>query len=66
MKDNISCSITTVFNRNVEGKFLTWRNESYVINPSKVHILTKGRVKIDLANNLYIRKLRYSDTATYR
>ncbi|XP_035216454.1 Ig-like V-type domain-containing protein FAM187A, partial [Stegodyphus dumicola] len=50
---------------NKEGKFLIWRNESYIINPSKVHIRTKGRVKIDLANNLIIRKLRYTDTATY-
>lgn len=50
---------------NTEGKFLIWRNDSFIINPSKVHIITKGRVKIDLANNLLIRKLRYTDTAVY-
>ncbi|XP_054706979.1 Ig-like V-type domain-containing protein FAM187A [Uloborus diversus] len=50
---------------NTEGKFFVWRNESFVINPSKVHVRTKGRVKIDLANNLIIRQLRYSDSAIY-
>ncbi|GBM92792.1 hypothetical protein AVEN_117489-1 [Araneus ventricosus] len=50
---------------NTEGKFLTWRNDSYVINPSKVHVLTKGRVKIDIGNNLHIRKLRFSDASVY-
>ncbi|KAG8185084.1 hypothetical protein JTE90_029697 [Oedothorax gibbosus] len=50
---------------NKENSFPIWRNDSYVINPSKVHILSNGRVKIDIGNNLHIRKLRYSDTAVY-
>ncbi|GIY22921.1 uncharacterized protein CEXT_728132 [Caerostris extrusa] len=48
-----------------QGKFLRWRNNSYVINPSKVHVKTKGRVKIDIGNNLHIRKLQNTDAAIY-
>ncbi|XP_023241586.1 Ig-like V-type domain-containing protein FAM187A isoform X2 [Centruroides sculpturatus] len=47
------------------GVYLTWRNESWVLNPSYVHIKTKGRVMIDFINTLHIRQLRASDTAVY-
>ncbi|GIX95388.1 uncharacterized protein CDAR_178321 [Caerostris darwini] len=57
---------TIIYNiRDTQGKFLRWRNNSYVINPSKVHVKTKGRVKIDIGNNLHIRKLQSTDAAIY-
>ncbi|GFT50363.1 uncharacterized protein NPIL_151701 [Nephila pilipes] len=64
--EELESSVILTCPGNREGKFLIWRNDSYIINPSKVHVLTKGRVKIDIGNNLLIRKLQYSDAAIYR
>nr|XP_021002966.2 Ig-like V-type domain-containing protein FAM187A [Parasteatoda tepidariorum] len=65
LHEEVGKSIMMTCPGNNQGRFLIWRNDSFVINPSKVHVLTKGRVKIDFANNLHIRKLRFSDTSIY-
>ncbi|XP_015791973.1 uncharacterized protein LOC107368619 isoform X2 [Tetranychus urticae] len=44
---------------------VVWFNGSYPLSPIKVHRKTAGRVKIDFAQKLHIRKLLPQDTQIY-
>lgn len=45
---------------------VSWYNQTTEIDPTSVHQLTNGRVKVDAMNRLVVQHLEVPDFAVYR